>query len=1188
MRRKTGLRRGIGLFLASVLVVGSGQAVPVHAAPTEFPAAFTKQEQSLIVNSDFEGEDNFVTNGAVSGKWYLWNNSEKVSDTVHGGSGAIRLPSSGSAVDQRVTLRPDTEYELSVWVWAEDGKGARVRAFLNGGATQEQKKLLDTEARYGEWVQYTNTFTTDADTTYANVGVVRAHNTLGVDGNVWVDDFTIREKNAPLSAERADAETIKVVFPEGRSSLDGSDVGLLYGIGEGAEATRELECSVAFDEETHTATVTHANVSEAAETEAAFRLTVCGETFTQTVTLPANPEYTLPELESVLSLENGSVTVKLAGAPSKELTAQQISITYTDYDGTEVTASVSKLEKIDETTYRAEFNRIPSRETDHEYTLTISIGGVSLEETLTVMTTKGKTFYLDATGGDDSNDGTSPERAWQTLDKVNETVFMEGSSLLLKSGETWTGTLWPKGSGSEDAPITLSSYGTGDRPRILMDEDASYNETVMRIAVEMTRKVNETFRLHNQSFWEISNIEFQNPNYEENQPEDTNRALERGMYITAQDVGQLDHIYIDNVWIHGFQTSGGTNQHKESGGIVFFISASKTEAERVPTWFSDLRITNCTVEDVGRSGFFLLSPWKTREMTDSGQWGGRWTMVNNAGEGSLGEYTPTTDVYFGQNIFRNISGDGIILQCMDQVVAEYNLVDSTCTGNWFAAGVFPYLVSNATVRYNELARTYRGGDAQGIEVDALNENVAVVYNYSHENAGGFVQFCALENLPSYDSYYAYNISENDGSIGQYPGLLMPRAGTVNCSVFNNTVYFNPSGSVDPDGQDSFFSLGSYNKGARTSLAVYNNIFYRTDESPYTFDSGEQNLFNSMEALAADNVVAQGDGVKFADNLFYNFNTTGLDTSSAFYQDNIWGEDPLLGSPGTMGDGDADALLTGKDITAAWDLDAYTLGAGSPAIGAGRPIRAEYASIPDMLGNPVDAQAPDLGAIQFADESSVTINITLDKQYDGNAVTLTEEDIQVSGSAGEVSFTWYSVAADGTETQLAEAPKNAGDYKVVVTVAADGVYSAATLEQGFSIARAVPSYTVPTGVKATEGETLNDVQLPAGFTWQDASLSVGTAGTNHFMAVYTPADTANFETVTGISVAVEVAAASGGTGQTDPPAGVSGNAGLPAAAQSSGNTPKTGDAASAGFLAAGLMVSGLAVLLAGMARKRKIR
>lgn len=963
MRLKTVLQRMAGGILAAVMVVGSMQ--PVTAAESEFPAAFEHQESSYIVNGNFDGTDNFVNTGAAQGVWFLFN-GQKATDMHHSGSTSVLLPAAGNAVDQRVELKANTTYELSAWIYAEEGKGARLRAFLNGGAVQEDKKLLDTDENCnGKWYQYTSTFTTDDDTTYADIGVVRAHNSLGTDGNVWVDDIAIKEEGAPVSAQRIDSETIQVQYPETRTEEPGEDdVTLLYSIGEGNPAVEQLSCQITWDESKHIATLTHNDVAESTEIVANFDLQISGETFVQTVTLPADSDYVAPQLKAVEQLENGSAVLILESAPTKDLTAGQITISYTDYDGNPATASVTKVEKISDVSYAVEFGKIAPRETDKTYELAFEVGGKTVNSSLTVQTTKGKTFYLDATNGNDENDGMSPETAWKTLDKVNDTVFMEGSSLLLKAGETWTGTLAPKGSGAEGAPIILSSYGEGDRPRILMDENAAYEETIMRVAAIKTRKVNETFRLHNQSWWEISNIEFQNAAYEEDQPVDPNRALERGMYITAEDAGQLDHIYISNVWIHGFQTSDSGNTGKESGGIIFLISANEDAAKRQPTWFNDIKITNCTVEDVGRSGFFLLSPWKTREMTADGRWGGRWEMVNDAGEGSLGEFTPTTDVYIGSNIFRNISGDGIILQCMDGAVAEYNLVDEVCTGNWFAAGIFPYLVSNGTVQYNELCRTHRGADAQGVEIDALNENFEVLYNYSHENSGGFVQFCALQNLPTFDSYYAFNISENDGSTSGTGagsnGLLMPLAGTINCSVFNNTIYFNPKASIQPDGYDKFFIP---HDGSRQSVAIYNNIFYRADDE-YKFNDAELEYFNSMGALAEDNFVEQGGRSRFANNMFYNFSTEGLDTDSSFYQDNTWGQDPLLADPGTMGDGDADALIKDHDIISAWNLDVYKLDSSSPAIDAGRTISSEYGEMKDILGNEVDMQNPDLGAIQY--------------------------------------------------------------------------------------------------------------------------------------------------------------------------------------------------------------------------------
>ncbi len=59
----------------------------------------------------------------------------------------------------------------------------------------------------------------------------------------------------------------------------------------------------------------------------------------------------------------------------------------------------------------------------------------------------------------------------------------------------------------------------------------------------------------------------------------------------------------------------------------------------------------------------------------------------------------------------------------------------------------------------------------------------------------------------------------------------------------------------------------------------------------------------------------------------------------------------------------------------------------------------------------------------------------------------------------------------------------------------------------------PDYTVPTGLKATYGQTLADVTLPDGWAWDDPlTTKVGNAGSNSFPATYTPADTTLYKTM----------------------------------------------------------------------------
>ncbi len=70
----------------------------------------------------------------------------------------------------------------------------------------------------------------------------------------------------------------------------------------------------------------------------------------------------------------------------------------------------------------------------------------------------------------------------------------------------------------------------------------------------------------------------------------------------------------------------------------------------------------------------------------------------------------------------------------------------------------------------------------------------------------------------------------------------------------------------------------------------------------------------------------------------------------------------------------------------------------------------------------------------------------------------------------------------------------------------------SISLGVIVEKATPSYTTPTNLTAVYGKTLADVTLPTGWTFKDAgSTLVGSAGTNTFTVVYTPADTTNYLT-----------------------------------------------------------------------------
>jgi len=76
----------------------------------------------------------------------------------------------------------------------------------------------------------------------------------------------------------------------------------------------------------------------------------------------------------------------------------------------------------------------------------------------------------------------------------------------------------------------------------------------------------------------------------------------------------------------------------------------------------------------------------------------------------------------------------------------------------------------------------------------------------------------------------------------------------------------------------------------------------------------------------------------------------------------------------------------------------------------------------------------------------------------------------------------------------------------------------------TVKKAIPEYTIPTDLTATYGQTLAEVILPMGWTWEDATTSVGDVGTKTFAAVYNHDNTDNYSVVEmDLSVTVTEAA-----------------------------------------------------------------
>jgi hypothetical protein len=151
------------------------------------------------------------------------------------------------------------------------------------------------------------------------------------------------------------------------------------------------------------------------------------------------------------------------------------------------------------------------------------------------------TYYVDCAAGSDAAQGTTADAPWRTVAKVSATTFAPGDAVLFRRGTRCLGMLWPKGSGDEDRPIRLGSYGEGPPPVLDAGGEAA------------------ALRLFNQQGWVIEDLEATGGN-------------PYGIYVGG-DAGRLAHFRVRNVVVHDVN---GEPKTKQSGLVVFDASGGAT------------------------------------------------------------------------------------------------------------------------------------------------------------------------------------------------------------------------------------------------------------------------------------------------------------------------------------------------------------------------------------------------------------------------------------------------------------------------------------------------------------------------------------------------------------------------------------------------------------------------------------
>ena len=237
--------------------------------------------------------------------------------------------------------------------------------------------------------------------------------------------------------------------------------------------------------------------------------------------------------------------------------------------------------------------------------------------------------------------------------------------------------------------------------------------------------------------------------------------------------------------------------------------------------------------------------------------------------------------------------------------------------------------------------------------------------------------------------------------------------------------------------------------------------------------------------------------------------------------NVNGTYTYTGQAQTPAAGDVVVTLGGKTVPS----DQYTISA-SNNINAGQAT-VTVTGTGNYIGTKTESFTIALASLNDAKVEVSGGPFTYDGTSKDPTVTVTLDSKTLSASTDYTLSYSNSNGGDGNLT-------NAGT--VTVTATGKGNYTA-TATGTFTINKAQPNYTTPTGLTATYGDTLKDVPLTDGWAWNDLNTSVGNVGENTFPATYNKDSSGNYNPVQQ-NLTVKVSPASYKitlTGQADSPA-----------------------------------------------------
>lgn len=550
-------------------------------------------------------------------------------------------------------------------------------------------------------------------------------------------------------------------------------------------------------------------------------------------------------------------------------------------------------------------------------------------------------FYI-SNSGDDNADGTTPETAWQTLGRVNQERFVPGDKILFERGGEWENeTLFPHGSGSDEAYITIASYGTADQamPKISTNGMAA-----------------DALCFYNQEYWEISELDISNtvpgfsqttnngeaPDYNNAARNNADGALlgdYRGIHIAGRDVRYLKGYHIHDVKVHdvtgvvgwigntgltdaGIVNNMGLDGSKRTGGLLIECLAP---SGNTPTQFSDITIEKSEFINNSFAGI-TIKQWHGSGGQDSSNPG--WDARNNnsgAPDYASSNWYPHSNIVVQDNLVNQGASayacNGIYLTSVRDSIIQRNVVEHIGT-----CGIELYFADNVVIQYNEVSDIiHKGGgaDDNAIDPDWRVSNALIQYNYIHDAGEGFL----LCGMRFNTGIIRYNLVQDCRT--SYVHYSM---GGGHFQLYNNVFYNSPDGN----GTTNFDPWGG------GSASYMNNIFYDGKGRNFNFSGGSSFAFNN--------------------NAYFGTAPTSKDSNPIILtEDPFVGEAPSMDRKGSFASG---VLL---------EANGLQLKADSPLIGAGTTV--------DPKGYTIDEGLRTRGSIFNFTPLAAAIE---DYQWDGDA------------------------------------------------------------------------------------------------------------------------------------------------------------------------------------------------------------